>query len=150
VSPDDGADPLDFFTVTAGTGMAAWPAGDVSVTLKNFKFVGLPKRLAAGHTTFQVTNSSTMVHEMQLVRLDPGKTQQDLLKFVRSPQAQNGPPPTWAHDAGGMSIISPQQRAEVRVSLVPGYYVAVCFMPDVKKNGELHVMEGMIGHFIVS
>jgi hypothetical protein len=87
---------------------------------------------------------------MQVARLDPGKTQQDVVKFLQSPQAQNGPPPAWVHDAGGMSMVSPKQSANVRVTLVPGYYIVVCFMPDVKKNGEPHVMEGMIGHFTVS
>ena len=151
VSPANGPGRLSLFNVTAaGAGAAKLPAADVSVTLKDFKFIGLPKHLSAGKATFQMTNTGTEVHEMQVVRLDPGKTQQDVLKFLESPQGQNGPPPAWVHDDGGMDNVSPHQSAEVTVNLVPGYYIAVCFMPDVRKNGEPHVMEGMIGHFTVS
>ena len=151
VSPSNGPGRLLLFTVTAGPGpTAALPAGSVLVTLKDFKFIGLPTHLAAGAVTFQVTNTGMTVHEMQVARLDPGKTQQDVLKFLKSPQAQNGPPPAWVHDAGGMNTLSPHQSADVTVSLAPGYYLVLCFMPDVKKNGEPHVMEGMIGHFTVS
>ncbi len=150
VSPSNGQSHITYFNVTAGAGApAALPAGDVSVTLKDFKFIGLPKHLAAGNATFQLTNTSIMAHEMQLARLDPGKTQQDVMKFLQSPQAQNGPPPAWIHDNGGMDTLSPHQSAELTVHLVPGYYLVVCFMPDVNKHGEPHVMEGMIGHFVV-
>src|ERR1019366_1045547 len=49
VSPSNGPGHPYFFNVTAGAGgPVALPAGDVSVTLKNFKFIGLPKHLAAG------------------------------------------------------------------------------------------------------
>jgi hypothetical protein len=152
VSPSNGPGHPYFFNVTAGAGaVATLPAGGVSVTLKNFKFIGLPKHLAAGKVTFQLTNSGTQVHEMQVALLDPGKTQQDVLKFLQSPQAQNGPPPAWVHSDGGMNIISPHQSADVTINFVPGYYVVLCFMPDVQKqNGEPHFMEGMIGHFTVS
>jgi len=150
VSPQDGADHLLFFTVTAGSGTATLPAGDVSVTLKNFKFTGLPQHLAAGTATFTVTNSGNMVHEMQLTRLTSGKTQKDVEAFIRSPQAQNGPFPSWIVDDGGMGVIAPKQSAAVRITLTPGYYVVLCFMPDMNKQGEPHVMEGMIGHFTVS
>ena len=151
IAPANGPGHGFFLTVGAGTGtVPGLPTAGVSATLKDFKFVGLPTHLAAGATTFQLTNTSVMVHEMQVARLDPGKTQQDLVTFLRSPQAQNGPPPAWIHDDGGMSIISPHQSADVTVNLVPGYYLVVCFMPDVKKHGEPHAMEGMIGHFTVS
>src|SRR5581483_10634939 len=44
VSPSNGPGHLSFFKVTAGAGAAAaLPAGDVSVTLKEMKFIGLPR-----------------------------------------------------------------------------------------------------------
>lgn len=137
------------FTVTGGAGQhATLPAATVSVRLKDMKFLGLPRHLMAGRITVQVVNHGPSVHDMQLARLDPGKTQQDVLAFLRSPQGQSGGPPSWVHPAGGMDTISPHVSADLTLSLTPGYYVAVCFMPDVKK-GLPHVMEGMIGHFMV-
>lgn len=150
ITVGNGPDRLITFNVTPGSGQqASLPPATISATLKDMKFLGLPKQLAAGTATFQITNRGPQVHEMSLVRLDAGKTQKDVLNLLRSPQGQNGPPPAWAHDMGGMDVISPQQSAGLRLNLTPGYYVALCFMPDVKKQGEPHVMEGMIAHFTV-
>jgi hypothetical protein len=137
------------FKVTPGTGQqATLPAAPVVVRLKDMKFLGLPRHLAAGQVTIQVVNQGPSVHEMALARLDAGKTQRDVLSFLRSPKAQNGPPPTWVHLVGGMDTISAHVRADISLRLTPGYYVALCFMPDMKK-GVPHVMEGMIGNFTV-
>ena len=125
------------------------PPAATTIKLKDFKFIGLPKHLAAGSVTFQVVNTGDQAHEMELARLDPGKTQQDVMKFLQSPQAQNGPAPAWIHDAGGLNAVSPHESASFTTTLTPGYYLVVCFMPDTKKNGEPHVMEGMIGNFTV-
>lgn len=133
---------------SAGAG-TAFPAADLTVRLKDFKFLGLPKQLAEGRITLRAINQGPSVHEMDLARLDPGKTQRDLLALLRSPQGQDGPPPSWVHFVGGINSISAHQRVEVQMTLTPGYYVTLCFMPDIKKHGMPHVMEGMIGHFTV-
>jgi hypothetical protein len=146
------ANHLLVFKVTAGSGQAATlPAANVTLKLKDFKLLGLPKHLATGNVSFQLANTGKQAHELEVVRLDAGKTQKDLLAFAESPQGQNGPPPTWVHDVGGLDTISSQRSAEVTISFTPGYYVLFCAMPDVKKtNGEPHFMEGMIGNLTVS
>jgi hypothetical protein len=149
VGSNNGPGKTTVFKVTPGAGQrATLPPAEVTVRLKDMKFLGLPRHLTAGQITFQVINQGPSVHDMQVVRLDPGKTQQDVLAFLRSPQGRNGGPPSWVHAAGGMDSISPHQSADFTLSLTPGYYVAVCFMPDVKQ-GTPHVMEGMIGNFTV-
>jgi len=142
-------DRLLTFTVTPRQGQAAPVTSGIPITLKDMKILGLPKQVAAGAVSFQFTNKGPQDHEVSVVRLDPGKTQKDVLAILRSPQGQNGPPPAWAHDMGGMDTLSPHQIANLRLTLTSGYYVAMCFMPDVKKQGEPHVMEGMISHFVV-
>jgi len=137
------------FTVTSGSAQGAAPSGGIPVRLKEMKIVGMPKQAAAGPVTLQVANTGKQVHELSLVKLDPGKTQKDVVALLKSPQGQNGPPPSWAHDMGGLDTISPHQSASLQLTLTPGYYVAICFMPDVKKQGTPHVMEGMITHFTV-
>jgi hypothetical protein len=146
----NGAGKLITFTVTPGSGQnATAPSGGVPVTLKDMKILGLPKQMAAGAVTLQLANKGAQMHEVSIGRLDPGKTQKDVLALLRSPQGQNGPPPSWVHDMGGMEVIGPHQSAGLKLTLTPGYYVAMCFMPDVKKQGTPHVMEGMITHFTV-
>jgi hypothetical protein len=145
-----GPDHLHTFTVARDSGQgAAMPPNGIAVTLKDMKFLGFPKQVAAGSVSFRFTNQGPQLHEMSLVRLDPGKTQHDVLTLLRSPQGQNGPPPAWAHDIGGMDVLSPHQSAQMQLKLTPGYYIALCFLPDVKKHGTPHVMEGMITHFTV-
>jgi hypothetical protein len=153
VSTDAGASHILLFNVTATPAhVAPLPAAAVTVTLKDFKFIGVPKHLTAGTTTFELTNTSPEAHEMQIFRLTAGKTQKDLLAFAESPQGQqSGPPPAWVQEAGGADTLSPHHSTEIAVTLTPGYYVVVCMMPDVKKaNFEPHFMEGMIGNFTVS
>ena len=146
------AQSLLFFNVIAGNAQpATLPAANVTLRLKDFKLLGLPKHLAAGNVSFQLTNTGKQVHEMEVVSLDAGKTQKDLLAWAESPQGQNGPPPAWLHDVGGLNTIAPQHAANLTISFTPGYYVLFCAMPDVKKtNGEPHFMEGMIGNLTVS
>ncbi|HEY8283728.1 MAG TPA: hypothetical protein VIJ28_05020 [Chloroflexota bacterium] len=145
----NGPNRLLTFTVTPGAGSMAARSNGIPVSLKDMKILGLPKQIGAGAVSFQFTNNGPQVHEMSLVKLDAGKIQKDVLTMLRSPQGRNGPPPAWAHDMGGMDVLSPHQVANLQLTLSPGYYVAMCFMPDVKKQGQPHVMEGMITHFIV-
>lgn len=145
----NGAGKLITFTVAPGSGQnAAAPSGGIPVTLKDMKILGLPKQIATGAVTLQLANKGAQLHEMSVVRLDPGKTQKDVLTLLKSTQGQQGPPP-WAHDMGGMEVLAPHRSAGLQLTLTPGYYVALCFMPDVKKQGTPHVMEGMITHFTV-
>jgi hypothetical protein len=145
------AQSLQFFTaMSSGAQSVTLPSASVTLKLKDFKLLGMPKYLAAGSVNFQLTNTGKQVHEMEIVRLDAGKTQTDLLAFAQSPQGQNGPPPAWVHDVGGLNMIAPHRGADVTVHLTPGYYVLFCALPDVKKsNGEPHFMEGMIGNLTV-
>ena len=146
----NGAAKLTTFMVTPGGGLGtAVPPGGIPVVLKDMKIRGLPAQIAAGAVTLQVANEGRQAHEMSVLKLDPGKTQQDVLTLLKSPQGQNGPPPAWVHDMGGLESIAPRESAGLELTLTPGYYLAICFMPDVKKNGTPHALEGMITHFIV-
>ncbi len=144
-----GPDQLHTFTVAPSSGQGAtMPTNGIPVTLKDMKFLGLPKQLAAGPVSFQFTNSGPSAHEMALARLDPGKTQTDVINLFKAPGGPSGPP-AWAHLVGGLDSISPHQVATLQVNLTPGYYMVLCLMPDVHKQGMPHASEGMIAHIIV-
>lgn len=135
------------FTVSAtgATGnTAAAPTADVVVTLDDYKFI-LSKPLAAGTHTFEVRNPDDQPHEIELIRLAPGKTIADMLAWLQKP---NGPPPRQA--LGGEAIIAPAGGpVYFTAALTPGDYAFLCFVPDTG-DGKPHFMHGMVLPFTIN
>ncbi len=148
---DQGAGSDLMFTVTAaGARRVTMPRADVTVDLRGPRFVGLPKILRAGATTFKVTNSSAGVRDMLLFRADAGKTVRDMIA-AENVDAQTGKDPAWLHDAASLDILSPHQTVWATVNLIPGSYFALCPLPDsAKKNGQALALEGMLVPLTVS
>ena len=130
---------LHAFTVTPSTGPAATaPTADVDVTLSDYKFT-LSKELKAGTHTFSVHTDAQQPHELELIQLAPGKTADDLMKWMEKPQ---GPPP--ASGIGGVTPMLPGSTAYFTADLTAGEYVMICFLPDLKDPKKAHFMEGMM------
>jgi len=129
--------------VTAGTGTPApEPTSDATVTLVDYAFT-VQGSLNAGKHTIKLVNKGPQVHEVELVRLAPGKTLKDLIAFM---QKMDGPPP--ANALGGVAGMSPGATAYFRTDLTPGNYAFICFVPDMK-DGKPHVEHGMSKEFTV-
>jgi hypothetical protein len=96
----------------------------VTVTATDFAFRG-PDTILAGTTTLQLVNEGKELHHASLVRLSDRETQ-----FV-----------------GGPNTVSPGDTARATVTLEPGSYVVVCWIPS--GDGVLHVMKGMMHSLIV-
>jgi uncharacterized cupredoxin-like copper-binding protein len=77
-------------------------------------------------------------HEIQLTRLDEGKTLDD----YKAAQQQQGPPPAWQHLEGGPGPVSPGSSAAYTGNLEPGTYVLTCDIPG--EDGQPHYAKGMI------
>ena len=75
---------------------------------------------------------------MQIFRLDPGRTTQELVEAFSDPAA---PPPTWALPMGGVGILSTGLDAAVTVDLREGDYVLICFLGE--EEGAPHFLRGM-------
>src|SRR5207237_787430 len=64
-------------TVVAASGPAApEPTADATVTLSDYSFA-VKAPLTAGKHTVKVTNNGPQLHELELIRLEPGKTVKD-------------------------------------------------------------------------
>jgi hypothetical protein len=125
------------FTVTAANGAdEAAPTSDMSITLSDYNFT-LSGPLNAGNHAFAVKNAGTQMHEVELVRLAPGKTLPDLMKWFEKPA---GPPPASA--IGGVAPFT-NTTNYFTASLTPGNYALICFVPDAK-DGKPHFMHGMM------
>jgi hypothetical protein len=133
-------------TVTpSDTPSAPPPAADLTVTMADYSFT-LSQAPTAGHHVFRVTNKGPQDHEMGVIRLAPGKTVDDILKWGAGP-TDGGPIP--GTTLGGVPETKPGQTEYVPLDLTPGNYVLICFVPD-KNDGKPHVTHGMVSTFTVS
>ena len=130
-------------TVTPSSNSTTEPNADVTLTLSDYTFT-LSKPLAAGKQMITVENGATQPHEVVLVQLAPGKTIEDLGKWVSD---MKGPPP--GKPIGGIPAFVPGKRAFFEADLTPGDYGMICFVPDAK-DGKPHVQHGMTTQFKVS
>lgn len=122
------------------------PASDGTITMSDFKFE-LPDGFA-GKGTFEVKNDGPQLHELTLMKLESGKTMQDVEAYLNTPAGTPPPDPPPVTDAGGISAMAPDTTAYVDLDLESGDYVAICFIPD-SASGAPHFAEGMIQEFTV-
>ncbi|MBI3791958.1 MAG: hypothetical protein HY275_13920 [Gemmatimonadetes bacterium] len=131
-------------TVVAPTGApAAAPASDVAVTMTDYAWDVAPA-LTKGAHVLKVKNAAAQSHEMFIVKLDEGKTADDLVKWA---ETYKGKPP--ATPLGGISAMGAGGEAYLSLDLAPGNYVFLCFVPDAK-DGKPHLMHGMMKTFTIS
>lgn len=116
---------------------------DVRVTLADYSFT-LSSPLTAGKHVIEVSSTATQPHELELVRFAPGKTIDDLAKWMAKAE---GPPPASA--LGGTSAMMPGITPRFTVDLTPGNYAMLCFVPDAK-DGKPHLMHGMVQKFTIN
>lgn len=128
--------------VASSAASAPAPKADATITLADYAFQ-LSGDITAGQHTFEVKNSAMQPHEIEIVKLAPGKTAQDFLKWMGK---MAGPPPASA--VGGVSATSANMPVYFTASFDKGNYAMFCFLPDAK-DGKPHFMHGMIHTFSV-
>jgi hypothetical protein len=133
------------FTVTPATNAAASPpAADITVNLSDYKF-DWSKPLTAGTHTVEVKTAAGQPHEIQVFRLEPGKTQADLTNWLgammQGKLTANTPPPASA--VGGVAGMGAGQIAYFTADFPVGNYVVMCFIEDAKDH-KPHFVHGMI------
>jgi hypothetical protein len=120
----------------AAAPVATMPNADITIKLADYNFEVTPA-LTAGNHAIRVENSAAQDHEVVMVKLDAGKTPDDVLKFV---ETMKGPPP--GQFVGGVSGMSNGAVNVFNVNLTPGDYALICFIPDAK-DGKPHAVHGM-------
>ncbi|HYH93108.1 MAG TPA: hypothetical protein VD763_08115 [Candidatus Saccharimonadales bacterium] len=125
---------------------AAVPAGDASLELQDFAFVGLDT-LTAGPHQITMTNNGPQPHEATIVKLAEGVSAADLPAMFASTEPPSGPPPFTS--VGGVAGIDVGDTVNVDVDLEPGNYAFLCFIPD-PATGAPHAALGMIGALTVN
>jgi uncharacterized cupredoxin-like copper-binding protein len=106
------------------------------VTGEDFKF-DAPDVIPAGMTEFRFTNKGPALHHLAILKLNGGKTIDDLRAALANP----GPPPSWVKEYGGVNAPAPGNEANVTLNLAPGNYALICFV-DI--GGPPHFAKGMV------
>jgi hypothetical protein len=129
--------------VTDASDAPAPPEIQGTFTMKDFTF-DMPDTLPPGRQTYAVVNAGPQMHELNVLKLAPGKTSQDVIDWANAPA---GPPPFEAD--GGMNAFSADGSGYMTLDLQPGTYVAICNVPD-PASGQPHAHLGMIRQFTVT
>jgi len=129
--------------VTGSAAAAAALPGDVEIKLTDYAF-GLSKPLTAGQHVIRVVNAGQQTHEVMVIRLAPGKTAAQVASWV---EKMEGPPP--GEPLSGVAGLGVGQTASFPLTLTPGEYGLICFIPDAK-DGKPHYVHGMVHQFKIS
>jgi len=108
----------------------------VRVSGEDFKF-DAPDVIPAGMTEFVFTNKGPSLHHLAILKLNGGKTVDDLRAALANP----GPPPSWVKEYGGANAPAPGDESNVTLNLTPGNYALICFV-DI--GGPPHFAKGMV------
>jgi hypothetical protein len=118
----------------------------VNVKALDFKF-DAPASIPSGTTTFRLQNTGKEPHHLWIVKLSDGKTPGDFNKAMKS-WGSALKMPAWAIDVGGPNTAGAGESAEGTMTLEPGTYMLVCWVPS--PDGMLHVMKGMVKSMTVT
>jgi autotransporter-associated beta strand protein len=122
--------------LSACQGARAAQINEVVFTARDNSFSG-PATISAGWTQVRLVNEGPEFYHIQLVKLDAGKTVDDLVAALQQDPVR----PAWARLYGGPNPPAPGQASEAMVNLEPGRYALVDTVPD--KTGTPHVHHGM-------
>ena len=126
------------------------PAGTraVNLTLQEYAFVFDKASVADGNFAFNVTNTGSMQHEIDMFRIPAGMTTDQLLEAIQQ-GGPDSPPPDGVEYVANVGPFDPGTHGTLVFThpLDPGHYALLCFMPDA--NGTPHAFLGMASDFTV-
>lgn len=134
---------------TAAGGTAA-PVASATIRLVNHAFEHDSSLMKAGRHTIHVVNEGQEPHDMNMMKLAPGRSMEDVQRFLnperaRRPGEKDDPPPP-LHEigsvVGGVAAMAPSMSAYFDAELTPGEYVLFCMV--TAPDGRSHIEHGMI------
>ncbi len=129
---------------TGGTAGQNVNASSVSVKTFEYRFEE-PAQFTGGLVTLELDNSQGREeHEAALVRLEQGKTVDDLEQALRQ---EGGPPPRWIVNAGGPGPVLPGRKATYTANVQRGTYAFICLVHSA--DGQSHAAKGMLASVTV-
>lgn len=119
------------------------PSTDTIRSVGEAKWAARPKAIN-NRGILKYRNDSTDNHFIELVRLQPGKTEADFKEWVEQlMQGNETPPPVDFSATTGSGIIAPGKAMSMRYDLPAGKYMLLCWWPDSDMDAMPHVFMGM-------
>jgi hypothetical protein len=110
---------------------------DLTVEATNYQYSGLPRNVAAGPAVVTLQNKADEFHEMVVFRINDDVTE-TLIQLLSLPEEEAMSKVTMA----GVAFAAPGETAYTAVTLEPGRYAAVCFLPKGATPELMAQMEG--------
>jgi hypothetical protein len=129
-------------TVSPSSGTDAAPAATDTLVATDYAYTN-SAGIGAGVHTFLFENRGPQAHEVALFRLAPGHSAADMIAWIA---AQKGSAP--GEPLGGIYALPAGAHAWFTVSITPGDYAFICFLPD-DHDGRPHHAHGQIREFSV-
>ena len=127
---------------------ATWLCAPNVVSLAATEYaIDAPDTIPAGWTNFRLANRGQEVHYGHIVRLEPGRTVQELVDAYAEAIRTSGPRPKWVMRFGGPGGAFPGDSSSVTQYLEPGSYVWICPVED--NGGNPHFGKGEFKPFVV-
>ena len=127
------------FRLVARTAVLAPSTGEVTVRLKDFAFRG-PAQLHAGKHVIRVINDGPQAREVVMVRLNDGKTAEDLYSWFRAGMQGEAP----AQFVSGTVSLAPGGASTIAEEFSAGEYLLLSFRVSEAGQGEPEVAQGSI------
>jgi hypothetical protein len=136
---------------SAGSGVVSY-----DVFAQNFKYNGMPASIPSGNMQINFSNheSFTIVHEMIVAAMPPGKTTQDIIDSAKVKGCTGGGPceSQYLH-FGEVDDVSTNATISGVFNLPAGTYFIACWQqgtPEGKDDGPTHASIGMVQQFTVT
>lgn len=136
------------FTVAASAHTADAPKADYKIQLADFALALPARTLTAGKKVWEVVNDGRQPHFLFIAKVQPGKTAEDVMKFLMAGPAAEGAPPLDMIPGLGTAALTTGKSNFITMDLQPGTYFAACFVGDPQTHMP-HAMIGMTQFFEV-
>jgi hypothetical protein len=116
----------------------------VDVMAHDYAFTA-PDTIAAGATTFRMTNHGREPHHVMVLRFEGGRTLGDFVEYMKTLKPGQEKLPAWARELGGPNPASGAKGwkpATATITLEPGSHALICVIPS--PDGKPHAMKGMM------
>jgi hypothetical protein len=128
---------------------AAAPTATTSILLEDYSFA-VDSTLTAGHHTVRVRNIGAQGHDLVMMKLEPGKTAEDVARSLNPERARRPdqkdqpaePLESLGRPEGGIATIRSGMEVFFTTTLTPGEYALICM--TTAPDGRSHIEHGMI------